>query len=266
MSSIKPQLLKIGPISGMHYSCGTKPKGILIYAIGAPVVPDSGQLSDAKFILEKKIDLFVPDYMGFGRSDGQFTPLNCIKTLLFLYDAVTGGCVGINSYDDMKLKLKYKQVLFVGKSLGGAYVPLLPKFNHKIQKLAIFYPAVDQKSQGKVAGEESNAKFIQSMKKDGYYHLYRGILNKTWLKHLENQDGLSPMDNIKYLSNARLFIAHGKLDKCIHYSKSVIYYKKILEIFPNKKDQFSLKLYSAGDHSPSTTNLAIRDCLMYFNL
>lgn len=263
MKHLKPQLLKIGPISGIYYSCGVKTPSILVYAIGAPVVPDSGQLPDAKFILEKKIDLLVPDYIGFGRSDGKFTPMNCIKTLLFLYNAFTNGCVGINSYDDIKLKLKYKQVLFVGKSLGGAYVPLLPKFNPKIKKLAIFYPGVDQKSQGKVAGEESNAKFIQSMKKDGYYHLYRGILNKTWLKHLENQDGLSPMDNIKYLSNAKLFIAHGKFDKCIHYSKSVVYYKKILKIFPDKKGQFSLKLYPFGDHGPSTTNLAIKDYLKW---
>lgn len=255
----KPKLLKIGKIAGIYYSCGIKTQTVIIYAIGAPVVPDSGLLPDAKFILERKIDLFVPDYIGFGRSDGKFTPLNCIKTLLFLYDAFKKGCVGSNTYDSIKLNINYNSILFVGRSLGGAYVPLLPRFNPDIKNLAVFYPAVDQKSQGKVAGEESNAKFMESMQKDGYFHLYRGIINKVWFKHLENEDGLSPMDNINYLLNTNLFIAHGKQDLCINYSKSIMYYKKILKIFPNKKDQFYLKLYPNGDHGPSTTNLAILD-------
>lgn len=263
----KPKFLKIGQIGGMFYSCGVKTSRIIVYAIGGPTVPDNGYLPDAPFVLTRGLDLFVPDYLGFGRSDGVFTPRNCIRTLVVLFNAFKNGCKGVSYYDNKIYDLKYSEVLFVGRSLGGAYVPLLPKFNKEINKLAIFCPAVDQSAQGKVKGEETNEDFMCEMEKGGYHHLYRGVLKgKVWWNHLEDKDGLSPMDNITYLSNTKLFIAHGKFDKCIHYSKSVAYYKKILEIFPDKKDQFSLKLYPLGDHGSSTTSLAIRDCLMYFNL
>lgn len=250
----------MGGIAFGRYSAGNT-NTALVYAIGAPTVPDNGTLPDAPYIQEKGIDVIVPDYIGYGRSDGVFTPKNCIKTLLSLYEKISSGCVVANRYDRLSVKLKYKKVIFVGRSLGGAYVPLLPRFNSNIKALAIFYGAVDQAAQGEIEGEETNPDLLESMKQDGYHHLYRGVTKPAWKKHLENKDGLSPMDNIKYLRNAKLFIAHGKKDTCIHYSKSVKYYQKIKSIFPEARNQFKLSLYPKGDHGPSTTNPAIRDFL-----
>ena len=182
------------------------------------------------------------------RSDGVFTPKNCIKTLLTLFDGFRKGCKGVSYYEGKKLELKYSKVLFVGKSLGGAYVPLLPKFDKNINELAVFCPAVDQSEQGVVSDEETNGGFMREMESGGYYHLYRGVLGKrTWWKHLEDKDGLSPMDNIACLGEAKMFIAHGKKDKCIHYSKSVKYYERIMKIYPGKGRQFVLRLYPGGD-------------------
>lgn len=260
------KFLKIGGIGGNLYYIKGKSDTLVIYGIGAPIPPDNGNLPDAPVILDKKIEIFVPDYIGYGRSDGAFTPRNCIKTFLVLYEKFTEGCIGMNYYTMEKVKLKYKRVLIIGRSLGAAYAPLLPRFNKNIKELAIFSPAVDQKAQGEVEGEETNEDFLRSMEKDGYHHLYRGILKDVWKKHLENEDGLSPVDNVEYLKNAKLFIAHGKKDKCIHYSKSVDYYQKILKTFPDKKSQFILKLYPKGDHGKSTTNLAAKDFLEWIGL
>lgn len=255
------QPLKIGRVAGNLYFKEKKSDTIVLYGIGAPTTPDSGNLADAPHILKRGLDLFVPDYIGNARSDGVFTPRNCIKTFLFLFESFKKGCTGINYYSMKKTKLKYKRVLVVGRSLAGAYVPLLPRFNNNIKELAIFFPAVDQRAQGEVKGEETNEDFLRSMKKDGYHYLYRGVLKDVWKKHLENEDGLSPMDNIQHLEKAKLFIAHGKKDRCIDYSKSVKYHKKILSKFPDKKDQFKLKLYPSGDHGPSTSKKAIKDFL-----
>ncbi len=258
----KAVFVRIGSIGGMYYSCGKKASKIVVYAPGGPTVPDNGNWPDAPYVLKSGIDLFVPDYVGFGRSDGKFTPRNCIRTLLLLFENFTKGCEGISYYDNQKYSLKYDDVIFVGRSLGGAYVPLLPRFNKKINKLAIFSPAVDQSEQGKVKGEETNADFMREMELGGYHHLYKGVLQPNlWWDHLEDRDGLSPMDNIQWLKGARLFIAHGKKDKCIHFSKSVKYHKKLIKTFPNQKGQFKLKLYPNGDHGSSTSNLAIKDFL-----
>jgi esterase/lipase len=264
----KFKIIKIGKITGVYYTCGKKTDTILVWAIGGPTVPDNGDLSVAPIILEQGIDVFVPDYLGFGRSDGIFTPENCIKTLLFVYKSFDEGTYGISYYDDSKINLKYKKIIFVGKSLGGAYVPLLPKFNSKITNIAVFCGAVDQSEQGKIDGEETNEDFVRTIEKGGYKYLYRGFVEnkKLWWKHLKDIDGLSPMDNIKYLKNAKVFIGHGKKDECIHYSKAENYYNKIIGKYPNRMSQFKLKLYLSGDHGKSTTLKAIRDFLDWIRI
>jgi hypothetical protein len=260
------KLIKIGKIAGVFYTAGKNRQAIVVYGIGAPIPPDNGNLPDAPVILKHNVDLFVPDYIGYGRSDGIFTPMNCIKTFLNLYEAFKEGCVGVDYYENKKYKMKYQRIIFIGRSLGGTYVPLLPRFNKEIKELGIFCPVVDSQSCGLVKGEESNADFLRSMKDGGYHHLYRGILDPKWKDHLENKDDLSPVDNVGYLKEARLFIAHGKQDKCVHYSKSKAYYQKIMKVFPEEKDQFILKLYPTGDHGPKTTNLASKDFLAWLKI
>lgn len=260
------KLLRIGNIAGVYYTVGPPSRNLVVYGIGAPIPPDNGTLPDAPIVLGRGLDLFVPDYLGYGRSDGVFAPLNCIKTFLDLYKAFKEGCAGVNHYENMRLGLKYQRIIFIGRSLGGTYVPLLPRFDKRIKELAIFCPVVDSQSCGSVKGEETNEDFFRSMKSDGYHHLYRGILEPEWRDHLENKDDLSPMDNIQCLKGAKLFIAHGKQDKCVHFSKSVAYYQKIIKAFPDKKDSFALKLYPRGDHGPKTTNLAVEDFLGWLGL
>lgn len=260
-----PILLKINSIAGMFYKNDLPTDTLVIYGLGAPVVPDSGLLSDAPYILKFAVDLYVPDYIGYGRSDGEFSPQNCIHTFTELYDEFTTGTTGYNTYMGSSMLLHYKRVIIIGKSFAGTYIPVLPRFNPMIRELGIFCPAVNTKLCGSIPGEESNELFLQSMKQDGYHHLYRGILNPLWKSHLENEDDLSPMDNIHYLEKCSLFIGHGKQDTCIHFSKSQEYFKKIKAHFP-KSNSFRLKLYSQGTHGASTTNKAVIDCLKWFNL
>lgn len=255
--------LKIGKIVGTYYSCGQKTDTVLIWAVGGPTVPDNGYLSAAPIILRKEVDLFVPDYLGFGRSNGIFTPKNCIKTLLLMYKYFKKGTQGVCVYDLSKTFLRYKRIIFVGKSLGGAYVPLLSRFNKEIKEIAVFCGAVDQSEQGAIKQEETNEDFIRTIVLGGYKFLYRGFVKnkKLWWKHLNDLDGLSPMDNIGYLQSTRVFIAHGKKDEVVHFSKAVKYFEAMKKQFPDKFNQFKLKLYKNGDHGKSTTNNATRDFL-----
>ena len=256
-----PILLKINNISGMYYPCGMKTDTILVYGIGAPNVPDNGNLPEARPVLEAGCDLYVTDYIGFGRSSGVFTPKNCINTFLILVDEFKKGVKGINHYANKKVFLKYKRVLVAGRSIAGAYIPLLPKFNKEIKYLCIIFGALDQSRQGEVKGEETNEDFINSFLYDGYKYLYKGFNSKTWWKHLNDLDKLSPMDNIKCLKNAKIFIAHGIKDKCINFSKSVNFYGKLMEYFPERKDQYKLKLYPNGGHERYTSVKAMEDYL-----
>ncbi len=260
------ELLRIDGIAGMHYKCGSPTNTIVIYGIGAPTLPDNGSLPDSPFILERNLDIFVPDYIGYGRSDGDFTPQNCVSTFTRLFEYFRKGCEGKNYYLGLSASLEYNRIIFIGKSFGGTYIPILPRFNSEINELALFYPVVDSKHCGTVFGEETNALFLRSMIEDGYHHLYRGILNPIWNAHLENEDNLSPMDNMDYLKDARLFIAHGKKDKVVDYSHSVEYYEKLLKRFSKQTNQFKLNLYPDGEHNKSTSNQAVQDFLDWLDI
>ncbi len=231
VENINFRLLKVGEIAGIHYKSPFPTDAVVVYGIGAPIPPDNGHLPDVPIILAHNIDIFVPDYIGYGRSDGIFTPENCIKTFTNLQKSFSEGCSGFSGYEDKQVPLQYKRIIYIERNFGGTYVPVLPRFNEDIKELAIFCPVVDSKSCGSIPGEETNESFFRSMKEDGYYHLYRGILDERWTHNLENEDDLSPMDNIRHLKNARLFIGHGQKDQVVHYSKSVEYYRRLLSAF-----------------------------------
>lgn len=261
----KAQLLKIDQVSGMYYTVpGRKTKRIVIYGIGAPLPPDEGKLSDADVILDYDTDLYVPDYIGYGRSNGRFTPMNCIQTFLNLYAALTKGCTAICSYAGLKKKLQYDEIHFVGRSFGGTYVLLLPRFKKQIKNLCVIFPMVDWRNIGKTKNhpEETVSSFYKAMREDGYRYLYRGILNSIWEKSLAGKDDLNPIDNIRHLKSSNIFIGHGKKDNNIYYGNSVNYYRKILRTFPKNKNQFKLKLYPF-DHSKRTSNMAVVDYLKW---
>lgn len=260
------ELLKIEDIAGMYYSCGKPTKTLIIYGIGAPIPPDNGTLPDAPIILNHGVDIYVPDYIGYGRSDGKFTPEGCIDTFTKLFDKFTNGCEAINSYSSSHKQMQYSRIIMVGRSFGGTYVPVLPRFDSRIKELAILSPVVDSKSQGSVAREETNETFLQSMAEDGYHHLYRGVLDQRWVDHLENKDDLSPMDNISYMQGVKLFIGHGMKDDVVHFSKSVEYHRLLCQAFPDQTANFNIKLYPEGNHGKSTTNQAIEDFLVWLGL
>lgn len=256
--------LKINDIAGIRYTTEVPSNTVVIFGIGAPLPPDNGHLNNAAHFLARGFDVFVPDYIGSGRSDGQFTPLNCIKTFTQLFENFTDGCVGVNTYEKIRKEVRYDRVVIAGRSFAGTYIPVLPRFNRDIKELAVFFPVVDSKSQGEMKEEgedETNELFLAGMKDDGYHHLYRGILDPEWIDHLENRDDLSPMDNIDHLANAKMFIGHGKKDTIVSYKKSEIYYDLLLRRFPKKERDFLLAIYHNGGHDSFTTFPGTNDFL-----
>lgn len=267
MKKFEVDLFRIKSITGMFYK-GVNPdtKRLIIFGIGAPLPPDDGDLPEASDILRFDTDLFVPDYIGYGRSDGLFTPMNCINTFLDLFSSFSKGCVAQNYYQNLRIFRQYKEIHFIGSSFGGMYVLLLPRFNPTIKNIAVVYPILDYVECGHIPGEEKVKNFLLAMEKDGYKHLYRGIMKPIWKKHLGNQDGLRPIENIKFLQRAKVFIAHGKKDKNINFSHSVKFFKKLTAVFPDRKNQFKLKIYPSGEHNEETSKLAVVDYLNWLTI
>ena len=139
---------------------------------------------------------------------------------------------------------------------------LLPIYQPEVEAISLVSPCVDNKTQGHVAGEETNQAFMDSMKDDGYHYLYRGILDPVWLAHLEGEDEYDAMARVAESRPVPTFIGHGKKDWVIHYSKSETYLEKLRAAHSEHQDKFKLELYE-GDHGPSTTNPAARDLVKW---
>ncbi len=261
-------LVKIGGIVGNLYTSGSKKNTVVIYGKGAPSIPDSGNIDVAPTILARNLDLFVPDYIGFGRSDGKFTPMNCINTFLKLNRGFRNGCTGIDYGSMTNFRLKYKRVVNIGASFGGRFLPLLPRFDKSVKEICILYSAMDVSEYGNLGmPEEKISDFMRVMRNAGYYHMYRGIKSMTWKRHWANQDDLAPVNNIRYLKNIKVFIAHGILDDDINYVRSKQYYDRIAQAFPEKAGKtLVLKLYKAGNHGSATAIPAIKYYLKWIGL
>ena len=115
MRNINAELIKIGRVSGMFYHGKSRVRTLLVYGLGAPVVPDNGLLPEADVVMKYQADLFVPDYIGYGRSDGKFTPMGCINTFLNLYEGFAKGCVGKNYYSRKNFGTRPKFFLQEGR-------------------------------------------------------------------------------------------------------------------------------------------------------
>lgn len=258
-------LIKIGSIVGNLYTRGSKKDAIVIYGKGAPGVPDSGSIDVAETILSRGIDLFVPDYIGFGRSDGRFTPMNCVNTFLELNKAFKRGCTGID-YSSMKsFRLKYKRVINIGASFGGRFLPAVARLDKSVKEIGILYSAMDVTEYGNLGKpEEKITDFMRVMKNSGYHHMFRGILENNWKRHFANKDDIAPVNNIKCLKDIKVFIAHGMLDDDINYVRSKQYFEKIAKTFPEKVGKtLVLKLYRNGGHGKTTAIPAIKDYLKW---
>ena len=260
--------LRIGKITGVFYTRGKPKRTIVVWGKGAPSVPDNGGMMSASAVLAMGCDLFVFDYIGNGRSDGMFTPMNCIRSFLVLFDDFTRGCTGIEYYSMRKFRMRYKKVVLVGHSFGGRFLPQLHRFDKRIKEIGIFYSAMDTSLYGNLGKpEERIADFSRVMKNAGYHHIYRGILSKEWQRHWANKDSLAPVNCIKDLRDVKVFIAHGMLDNDINYVRSKEYFDRIAAMFPEKVGKtLVLKIYRKGDHGPQTAIPAVRDYLKWIGV
>lgn len=74
-------LVKNGLVASFYQSANPNGK-LMVVAIGAPNLIDVGALRNASLLTDAGYDVLVPEYYGFCRSEGEFTPMNSIETLL----------------------------------------------------------------------------------------------------------------------------------------------------------------------------------------
>ena len=202
-----------------------------------------------KYCNQKKIGFLALEYSGHGKSSGKFTHGNISKwtnevkisikrivkkNKFILVGSSMGSWISLNQF-----KFFDKQILgFLGIGSAPEFLENLMwrKFNNKIKK---------------------------EIKKRGIYNLKYGNYEYPITYQLIKDGRKNKVLNKKIYQNSYVTMVHGSKDKSV----PVIYSKKVLKIFKNKKKK--LVIVKNGDHSlskPKNLNLLKKELKLIVNL
>lgn len=230
-----------------NYHKGFLPnKKLVIFGMWLPGLPKDSQDSDYQAFFAAWYDIVIPEYIWSFRSEWEFTPDNCYKTLLDTKQHFKDWIV-FDLFAKTGITVKYNEIEFLGSSFGGYLVSRLPLYDETIKRIGLLFPALQLADMWKIGFvEESNDDFDYIMLTAGLGHLYRGYPSQEREDFNNDKHGFSYDQMVEKLSSIPVFVAHGELDSCIHYSRSDKFISKL-----SHSDNLYIKL-PKWDHGSST--------------
>lgn len=229
-------LVKTGKLVGYIYLPSGNVSAVIIFAKGGPSFGDNGDSKVWPSCSKKSVALFVPDYLGSGRSGGsQFSMESCLETIKLSETSLLKGR-WLDTHIGTEFNLSFKQIYLVGSSWGGAIAPLYFSFNPKtvIDTLGLFYPVTEWDSKVKYqVKEEPDDVFLNSIKL-GWSNYYQRFGHSDWIKIIQGKlPEYNPMNTVGQLSGKNVFITHGNKDKVVYWKRSYKYYQKLKDLGMN---------------------------------
>lgn len=257
--------LKFWRLVWVYYPTSFTSRGLIIVAIWAPNSEDIGTLRNAQILNQAGYDIFVPEYYGFSRSIGSFSPDTSLLSLLHAIDIFSSWIFGYDVYSWDEFARTYDEIILIGTSYGGGLVVSVPQYRKNIRKVGLFYPLLSYiwlQSSG--YSEESGEDFLQSILHD-YSYLYHWMDEDIWRKYFSGEL-VFPIssDDIWFLSNTSVFMTHGMSDRCIHFSRTESFYEKLHHHFSDN-DWILLKLYEWLWHGDETLLVSSRDFISWLD-
>ena len=150
-------LVNTNEVFGYLYLPTGSIKAVVILAKGGPSFSDDGKNKVWPVCKKNNVALFVPDYLGSGRSaGGNFSMKNCLETLQLSEEALVGKQNWLDTYSGNKFQVKFTNIILVGSSWGGSIAPFYFNYNPQtvIEKLGLFSPVTEWNSQDRYLVEE----------------------------------------------------------------------------------------------------------------
>ena len=244
-------LIKIKKVVGVYYRNQQKTNRVVLYAKGGPSLGDDGNSVAWPIAKKYKFDLFVPDFIGHCRSDGEFNFKTNIETLHEAEAFLSGNLHATNTEKFQSIIANYKEIVLVGSSWGGSMIPFIDKYSpSQIKTLGMIKPVTDWPSQGRTKDKEEDVENTHRMINLAWSQVYRGYNQSEWPSIFSNQDAVefNPINQVALLKGKRVLLVHGTEDDVVNYQKTLRYFKKLQKIGIN----VSLKLYKT-DHGSKAT-------------
>ena len=206
-------------------------KTLVISASGAPGLPAGGDAT-AGLRLSAGYDLVCPQYYGFGASKWEFTPSNCIQTILDTKKTFQWWKV-FNIFGWENLDVFYDRFIVIGKSFGGLVASMIPRFDSSIDTIGLFYPLLSWLPLNDPSTTEETTEQFVSMIKNDLSPLYRWIDNVEREDYLNDSSDLIPYKNFAHLKDVKIFAVHGSADPVIYSMRTKEFVGLLNERNPN---------------------------------
>ncbi len=244
--------LKYRDLIGVLYESHSYTDSLIIIAIWVPNIEDIESMRNAQILVSSGYNVFVPEYYWFCRSRWDFSPENSLQTCIDSHDIFSYGYDIYDIYSHEKIEIRYANILFLWLSYGGSIVSLLPKFRKDIKKIGLFYPVLEYIWLWKIWYTEESGNDFLALLDTEFRYLYRWIDKKQWSRHFSHETDMIPIqeNNIKELAWVDIFMAHGRVDDSLSYSRTQKYAETLQSYYPDQR--ITLKLYDWLGHGYST--------------
>lgn len=226
-------------------------KGIIIF----PGLPNQPRNEDGEILASEGFCVLEPRYIGSWESYGTFNIENCIKTVVEAEKLFEKG-FAVECWGNKRIEWDIDETIILSSSFGSAIV-LSIAHKLKTKKFICLAPLTNLNKHNKEKGiEEQDLKPLGKFLKKGFENAFRGFDLEDWKKFIEGKSIANPIKTVEALKNKLIFLAHGKEDKVINYSRTKEYYDKIKE-----KNNVEIKLYNGLGHGSQIKKGAFEDFL-----
>ncbi len=202
---------------------------------------------DAAILAQWWFDLIRPDYYGYARSDGFFSPKNCIQTAYDTIQTFRQMMPVFDCYGNIELLLPYyDEIVIIWTSFGGRVAAMMPKFDPTISEIVLLYPWLGEDNMGMIwYPEESDEDFLRQYT-ILYRHMYRFADEVDPFDALINVGNFSPLLDLTHLQNTKIFVWHGTADDVVWSGRSQQFVDQLLAM--NPAGEYKYAEYYGLDH------------------
>ncbi len=195
-----------------------KPHNFLLFCHGFPSHPyDENPATNQRFMRDGFV-LVYPEYIGTLGSDGQCNFENCVDTVLKTVELLMRG-----TSNDIKsskaINWTVNQIVLIGGSFGGSVVLVAGAKSHHIKKIVAASPVLDWRTHNQLDYEEEDLVRTWQVIEDGLHNYWR-VKKEDFIKLMNGELDLSPIDYVDILKDKDIFLIHGIYDTQVNYRNS----------------------------------------------
>ena len=215
---------------------------LIIRCSGMPWLPSSD--NDMPWLQTSWYDVVMPDYYGYARSLGTFTPSWCIQTVLDTAKTFRSWTV-LDVRWNTSLQVHYDHIIVVGASFGGRVACMSPKFDTSLKEVVLCYPQLAPAKYGTLWLPEVTDVEFWRVAKQWYWWLICRWAEQERQEMFADQWPYIPTIHYDHLRDVSVFAWHGTADEVIHYTRTRDFCDQLVTRNPDGAYQY-VQYYGLG--------------------